>query len=1514
MKKRSRSLFGRTSFLHQLALTFSIGILCLALLSSLAISTLSSRIVHTKLIEQGLQATETLAGQSALALIYLSGDNAEEPLRAGLAFPDVRGAGIYDLNHHALLEKGEGAIPPGAETGEWPRWPRLDLETADAWYFVAPVYLNMGKEDQDSPFAATPKTAELIGHARMKMGKDTLKTMAASILRTNLAVSVAFALLLLLLLLAITQRLTHPLKNLAEIMGKASSGEKNLRADVRGPKDIIDMERAFNAMMAVLETRELQLENARDAALESARIKGEFAANVSHELRTPLNGVLGMLELLHDMGLGPKQHEYVSVARNAGESLLKLIDDILDFSRTDSGKLKFQPIDFDLQDMLDEVIGLLAGQAQRKHIELAYVVADEVPHRLKGEPARIRQVLVNLIGNAIKFTENGTVEVRGRIDPTGGREGKAALRFEVADSGIGIPAEAQQRIFEAFTQADGSTTRNYGGTGLGLAICRKLVDFMGGDIGVDSEPGQGSTFWFTIPFETPSTETPAPVRPQREDMAGLRILIVDDSPVNCRCLEQFLKSWGASYASAVTGYQALRLMRIAAARGKPYHIALVDQIMPGLGGLELAHRIAEDPALAKLHIVLMASPPEPEWDEARPANIVDSIAKPVQASPLHDCLMSAKLALLEYAPHTGLAEAKHPTYGGKRILVVEDNRASQQVALGMLERLGCQTAIASTGQEALDAIAQSPFDLVLMDCHMPRMDGYEASRRIRMLGGNPAQIPIIAMTAHVQDGDSDTCIAAGMDDYLSKPLKMEPLKDKLTRWLSQERDRLRAEPQDPAADADPALPPPAAPDCLDREILDKLREETGPAYFRIIEVFLEDTPMYLRSLEKAIAAEDFAAIEEVAHCLKGSGKNLGAHGLVELTRQLEELGRGGGEDTAPELYARLTEEYERLVVELRGQNPHPRRAQKTVEPKETPRIVVADDDRSMRFALHNVLLKDGYQIEQATNGLQALALCERKMPDLLLMDARMPKMDGFTACSRIRDLPGGEAIPILIITALDDDHSIERAFSAGASDYIPKPVHFSVLRQRVTRMLEASRAQQHVTRLAYQDALTGLPNRALFRERLETLVAERAAAADPERVHAILFLDLDRFKLVNDTMGHEVGDLLLKTAAERVKGCLRPVDTVSRFGGDEFTVILHNIGGPEIAAMVAEKVRATIAKPFVFLGRELYLSTSIGIALYPADGTSSGILIKHADMAMFRAKERGNGFCFFENSMASEISRKLRLEGDLRRALDHGEFLLHYQPQVDLASGWIVGLEALIRWRHPEFGLISPGQFIPLAEETGLIESIGEWALRTACAQNKAWQDEGLPRIVMAVNLSARQLEVDYEARMIAKVLEDTGLEPRYLELELTETTLMKDPAKTGETLAKLKARGISISVDDFGTGYSSLNHLKNFPFDKLKIDQSFIRDLSHDTDDAEIVLTIIAIARNLKLRVIAEGVETPEQWEFLKAHGCDEIQGYYHSPPVPPEEAATLLAGKAGYPPPHWTALLAGPGLERRT
>ncbi len=557
------------------------------------------------------------------------------------------------------------------------------------------------------------------------------------------------------------------------------------------------------------------------------------------------------------------------------------------------------------------------------------------------------------------------------------------------------------------------------------------------------------------------------------------------------------------------------------------------------------------------------------------------------------------------------------------------------------------------------------------------------------------------------------------------------------------------------------------------------------------------------------------------------------------------------------------------------------------EAAERARVLIVDDDAGTRFVIRSILANDGYRIEEAEGAAQALALCERRMPDLVLMDAHMPETDGFTACTRIRDLSAGEHLPVLVITALDDEHTIDRAFGAGATDYIPKPLNFAVLRKRVARLLAASRAEERVRRLAFHDPLTGLPNRMLFRERLLALLARGPI---DNCCHAVLFLDLDRFKLVNDTLGHETGDLLLKAVAERITGCVRACDLVARLGGDEFTIILERVAAPEVAAAVARKIFEVLSHPFGFLGQEVYVGASVGIALYPNDGRDIGTLLKHADMAMYRAKEDGNRVVFYKRAIGQGLSRRLALEGDLRHAQSRDELRVYYQPQIDARTAEVVGMEALVRWAHPRLGLLKPARFIPLAEETGLIVPIAEWVLRTACAQNRAWQDSGLGPLTVAVIVSARQLVRNDLERQVQGILGETGLSPQYLELELTEGALMRQPEDMQRRLLRIKEAGCRISIDDFGTGYSSLSYLKHFPFDRLKIDRSFVRHLTSNPDDAAITRTIIAMGHVLRLRVVAEGVETEAQLRYLQRLGCDEVQGFYISQPVPAERVTAML------------------------
>ncbi|HTN42405.1 MAG TPA: EAL domain-containing protein [Nitrospiria bacterium] len=437
-------------------------------------------------------------------------------------------------------------------------------------------------------------------------------------------------------------------------------------------------------------------------------------------------------------------------------------------------------------------------------------------------------------------------------------------------------------------------------------------------------------------------------------------------------------------------------------------------------------------------------------------------------------------------------------------------------------------------------------------------------------------------------------------------------------------------------------------------------------------------------------------------------------------------------------------------------------------------------------------------------------------------------------------------------------------------------------------MAERKQAEERVVYLAYHDGLTDLPNRRLFEDRLGQ---ELSRLRWRKRVMAVLFLDIDRFKQFNDHLGHHVGDALLVAFSERLKLCLRPGDTVARLGGDEFAILLTDLAREGDVSLIIQKILDSLIKPINVEGSDLSVTTSIGVSLSPKDGEDTSTLLKTADMAMYRAKEEGgNSFQYYDPVFQKQRSEWLSLESALRLALERQEFLLHYQPQVDLDSGRVVGVEALVRWRHPEKGLISPGKFIPLAEETGLIIPIGEWVLRTACAQAVVWRSGGFKDLRISVNLSPRQFRQKNLIETVGRVLKETGIEPRCVELELTES-IMQNAETSVKALRRLKAMGLEISIDDFGMGYSSLSYLKRFPINTLKIDQAFIHHLTDDPDDPLIVTAIITLAHNLRLKAIAEGVETADQLKLLRLLRCDLIQGYYFSQPLPADEMSGLLA-----------------------
>ncbi|MBK9130822.1 MAG: EAL domain-containing protein [Gammaproteobacteria bacterium] len=1465
----------RLGFRQQLTITFGIGILLTSLVSSIAISMLSSRAVYDRLVMEGYQSVETLASQSTLALLYHSEENGRDYAEALLTSPDVLGVAIFDLNHSPLLAIGD-ATQVLKEQDLIPAKTVLARETDSAWYFLSPVYTSpVSSQADESPFTVNPASPELLGYAQLVLGKNTLHTLAGGILKTNFLVSLALAVTLLIVLLFVTRRVTQPIKKLADSMYQATSGEKDVRATLEGPKDVVLMQDAFNKMMQVLEAREVELKSARDAALESARIKGEFAATVSHELRTPLNGVLGMLELLQGMGLNPKQADYVEVAKNSGDTLLTLINDILDFSRNDSGNLLFHKETFSLRKMLDEIIGLVGSQARRKGLDIGFSIQSELPANVSGDINRLQQVLINLIGNAIKFTETGEISVLVSHHERSASSGDRMLRFEVRDTGIGIPEEARKKIFEPFRQADASTTRKHGGTGLGLAICKQIIDLMGGQIGISDNPAGGSIFWFTVPVEN-LNEGAATVEDD-SGLAGLRILIADDSEIVRQMVGQWCKTWKVECLFAETVQESINLVTSSHSHGKPLDFVLLDYGLHGIADASYSDLPAKFPVFMQSRLVLMmnSTASHPNLDDVSHSHYID---KPLRFDLLYKFLMSN----LDLAPKSGIAQADNGlSVDGAKVLVVEDNRANQIVVAGMLERLNIKPTLVYGGMEAMQRLRNQSFDIILMDCNMPGMDGYETTTRVRAHESGKNRTPIIAMTANTLEGDIEKCLSAGMDDYVSKPLKLGVLKEMLAKWLKpgQQRDAATAPATRPRPST--AWEPKNLEESLDQEFFSELRETIGGAFINMINVFLEDMPIYMDELGSAINEGRTDQVGNIAHTVKGSSSNIGANKLADLCRRIEAANNTGDFNLVRELFASATAEAKALKAllknELTGQP-----AGNSGKKLHNSFILVVDDDRSTRFAFRNILEEEGYNVIEAEDGAKAIELCKYRVPDLILMDAKMPVMDGFTACQHIRQIPESAHTPILIITGLDDEDSIERAFSVGATDYISKPVNFSVMRRRIAHLMHASRAERHMRHLAFSDTLTGLPNRARFTNHLNNLLEARR---DNNTPLAIMFIDVDRFKLINDTLGHDAGDMLLKIVAERIHNCVRDDDLVARLGGDEFTVVLDNVGDRDVLETIARKICHSFSKPVAFLNQEIFVSVSIGISMFPGDATDIATLMKHADTAMFHAKRLRNDYKFFEPNMEAGASERLELEHGLRVALERNELVVHFQPQEDLKTGRIVGAEALVRWIHPERGLISPLEFIPLAEETGLINPIGELVLRESCRQLRSWIDRGYGPLRIAINISARQLEKNEIIDVIADILETTGIPPECLELEITESVIMNHAEEMMQIFRRLKEMNLLLAIDDFGTGYSSLAYLKRFPIDILKIDRSFVKDIPINAEDVAIVTGVIAMAKGLDLKVVAEGVENAEQKAFLQQQQCDYMQGYYLSKPLSADE-----------------------------
>ncbi|EGV33448.1 response regulator receiver modulated diguanylate cyclase/phosphodiesterase [Thiorhodococcus drewsii AZ1] len=1437
-----------------------------------------------------------------------------------------------------------------------------------------------------------------------------------------------------------------------------------------------------------LEQQIRQSESARRAAerlLEVAdqvkQAKSQLLSNMSHEIHTHLAGVMGIGELLIAEDLPSGQRRLPSALVRSGGALRTAINDMLDIAQIEAGRIRLSTGDFVLADCIEESLVALADRARERGVELAIRLDPDLPHAIRGDQVRISQVLGIFGAAAIRGVLGRELLLVARLDE---REGdRAVVRVEVQVTGKGWLGG------EFDSAALGGNAIAGSGSHLGLSIARDLIELMGGG-SVLGDGGRSEGLGFRLPVTVTQWEPPWSVA--RAQLHDMRMVLLGPQSQALTALYDYASEAGILVYECTDPEEAREVLFEAHDGVVPFDLLVMDSELKGLDLLASPSALAETPALDRVARILLV-PTVDDWgDESTAALHVDAyLVKPVRRGQLIT-------TLARVTPGGGVgfgstevvaAESGALEPLGLKVLVADDNAINQDLAVAMLSALGCESRAVFDGQAAVDACVAESFDAVLMDCKMPLMDGYEATRRLRLResGGLGRRLRIIALTAHAMEGDQERCQSAGMDDYLTKPISMKSLHRALLRGVGGKvRPLSEGDSREEGVTTKLGLPTRLGADpfrlddleavpVLDPQALDEIGSidpRSGSALVtRMIASYLDSESTLVARIREGIEAGQLQGVAESARALCSAAKTLGAARLATLCNRLERSSGAGGAPVPP-LSATATLEQvaaeTRIAIGVRfgGVGDRPREvalgervsvATPTVEsesrvPKplskgplvevddrpavrDRPLILVVDDDPSTHLLAQTAFEESGFRFAGAWDGQGALEAVRFQRPDLILLDAGTPVMDGYETCRRFRGLAGFELTPVLMLTGLEDLSAVEAAYDSGATDFYSKPVNWRLLVHRIRYLLrshatldtlhlsearnaaliaaipdalmrldrrgrvlqfklgrilkrvneavesrptvlsdllpesacaliqreldttlaehgvrelevelsgdheemlffdvrliaidseqvilllrdmtERRRRQRVIHQLAYQDSLTGLANRTQFNQDLEAALTRTRRRDD--RI-ALLFLDLDRFKRINDSLGHSIGDELLRGAAQRLQDAVDEAstgaslrvgsiaNTVARLGGDELTVILKGQGVERVAQRVAGHVIERFKEPFLCSDHSIVCTVSIGIALSPDDGDTPEMLLKHADTALYAAKLAGrNTYRFFTASMGESASRKLDIESRLRCALERGDFRLLYQPTVDIGSGEILGVEALLRWEDGENGLVEPADFISIAEESGLIVPIGSWVMDELRRQRALWLREGAAWPI-SINLSDCQFS---DERLIEQLVALSQECPSgTIELEITESLLLARDTRLIETLTLLRERGLRVAVDNFGTGYSSLSLLKQLPIDTLKIDRSFVHEIGRESTSELLVRTVVALGLGLGLRVVAEGVETDEQLDFLAHEGCHAAQGYLFSVPLAPSQLALDLSAGGLTP---WRDVRMRPGL----